>query len=190
VRVTIMAAALVLLGGWSTIGQESIPRALVVDRVDGARICVEYGRPVAQTRRMFGPQGSVGYGTVWRTGADRATTFATDSTLVFAGRRLPRGTYSLFTRPGERRWEIIFNHQHGQWGSLHQPHRDALVVAAVPVTSESVREQFTIFVDDVRTSTDGGVLTLEWGDTSVRVPFGVSSPGHTSLQFKAGCAPR
>ena len=44
--------------------------------IDGAAISVTYGRPSVRARKIMGAL--VPYGTVWRTGADEATTLTTD----------------------------------------------------------------------------------------------------------------
>lgn len=35
--------------------------------------------------------------------------------LAIAGVRVPAGTYSIYTVPGEAEWEIIVNRSYSQW---------------------------------------------------------------------------
>jgi hypothetical protein len=53
----------------------------------------------------------VPYGQVWRTGANMSTdiTFKTD--VLFGGKEVKKGTYSIFTIPEEKEWTIILNSQ-------------------------------------------------------------------------------
>jgi len=82
------------------IGQLSA-RDTVRARIEGASLMIGYGRPAKSGRRIFG--GIVPWGEVWRTGANAATQFSTDRTLVLGGTELPPGKYTLWTlsTPGE-----------------------------------------------------------------------------------------
>src|SRR6187399_1420151 len=83
--------------------------------IDGAAISVTYGRPSVRGRKIMGAL--VPYGTVWRTGADEATTLTTDKAIQIGGTSVPAGTYTLYTLPGESAWQLIVNKQTGQWGT-------------------------------------------------------------------------
>jgi len=172
------ARTLALTVGWFVLAagapaQAPPPRGEIVARVDNARITVSYGRPFMDRSVIFGPSGNVPFNTTWRTGGDAATTFTTDKGLRFGAETLPRGRYSLFSRPGEKAWQLIFNRQVGQWGSLHDPSKDVLRVTAPVVSLSLPREQFTIFVDNLLNDRDGGEIRLEWERVSVRAHFSV-----------------
>ncbi|MFC5412926.1 DUF2911 domain-containing protein [Larkinella bovis] len=83
----------------------------------GKSVKVVYGQPSKKGRVIFGPDGLEKYGKVWRTGADEATeiTFAKD--VVFGGKPVKAGTYTLFTIPDEKEWTVILNSKLGQWGA-------------------------------------------------------------------------
>lgn len=133
----------------------------------GAAVSVAYGRPSKRGRQVMG--GVVPFGQVWRTGANEATRFTTDRDLLFGDVRIPAGTYSLWTVPGPERWEVIFNRQSGQWGTVHRPEEDVARIPAQPrrIEGEPV-EQFTIRIVPQGA---GGALVLAWDDTEVPVPF-------------------
>lgn len=136
----------------------------------GRRIWVDYGRPSMRGRRIMG--GLVPYGRVWRTGANAATTLATDVDLDLGGTRLPRGTYTLYTIPTASGWTLIVNRQTGQWGTQYEPARD---LARIPMRVTTLREpveQFTIALEQGRTGQ--GSLALEWETTRAWVPFRVA----------------
>ena len=65
----------------TTPGKGGSPHETVEWKLDEATITVTYGRPYTKGRKVFG--GLHPYGTVWRTGADEATTLVTDATLMF-----------------------------------------------------------------------------------------------------------
>jgi hypothetical protein len=146
-------------------GQAS-PRDSVTARVGAATVRVDYHRPSMRGRRVFG--GVVPWGELWRTGANAATQLRTDRDLVVGGTRVPAGSYTLWTIPGEREWTLVINRRTGQWGTEHDPAQD---LARVPMRVERTAapvEQFTIAVEP---GPAGGVLALTWENTRASVPL-------------------
>jgi hypothetical protein len=148
--------------------QRASPREEATANVAGAHITVEYGRPFMKGREIFG--GLVPHDKVWRTGADEATILTTDRALVFGTLEVPAGTYSLYTIPGEARWELIVNRQTGQWGTRYDEAQDLGRVPMTVTRLDSPVEQFTI---EIGASNDGGELRFEWAQTRATAPFKV-----------------
>jgi hypothetical protein len=148
--------------------QRASPRESEAATVGGAQVRVEYGRPFMKGRQIFG--GLVPYDKVWRTGADEATLLTTDRALVFGTLEVPPGTYSLYTIPGEDRWELIINRQTGQWGTRYDEAQDLGRVPMQVTRVESPVEQFTI---DIEESNGGGELRLTWAQTRATATFTV-----------------
>ena len=131
---------------------------IVQGAIDGVEITIEYGRPNVKGRTIWG--GLVPYGKIWRAGADEATTISFSADVAIEGQALPAGTYSLFTVPGEERWEIIFNTVSKQWGAYdYDASKDALRVEVVPSASDFV-ETLTFAIGD-------GHVGLHWADLGV-----------------------
>lgn len=150
------------------IAQKASPHETVNATVDGAKISVTYGRPYAKGRKIVG--GLVPYDKVWRTGADEATTIVTDKALMFGNTHVEPGTYTVYTLPGEKAWQLIINKQTGQWGTQYDQAQDlARIPMTVSKTSAPV-EQFTIAVADTPA---GGELRLSWENTQASAPFTV-----------------
>ena len=133
-------------------------------------LTVFYNRPSKKGREIFGAL--VPYGKVWRTGANEATTFETNKDILINGQSLPKGKYSLFTIPGAKDWEVIFNSEMYQWGvkrggiAAIDRKYDALI-AKVPVAeTTAVTELFTISFDD-----GSGALILAWDKTKIEIPI-------------------
>jgi len=146
--------------------QRASPHEKTEATIDGARISVEYGRPFAKGRQIFG--GLVPFGKVWRTGADEATSFVTDKALMFGTLEVPAGAYTLFTIPGEKEWTLVVNKQTGQWGTQYAEAQD---LARVPMTrgaAAAAVEQLTIGLVDTPA---GGTLKVEWADTNATADF-------------------
>jgi hypothetical protein len=138
--------------------------------VDGATITIAYGRPSMRGRRIFGAL--VPYNVVWMPGADEATIFKTTSTLRFGGFSLPAGSYSLYTMPSEKQWQLIFNKRTGQFHTVYPSTED---LVKLPMTAEAVSppvEQLTISA--VSRPQGGGAIQLEWEAMRVSVPFTVT----------------
>src|SRR5437660_11450918 len=82
---------------------------------DGKTITVDYSSPRMRGRKVFGEL--VPYGEVWRTGANEATTFVTDESLItVTGTDIPAGKYTIFTVPNPDKWTVIVNKHTKEWG--------------------------------------------------------------------------
>jgi hypothetical protein len=110
---------------------------------------VTYGRPYKKGRDIFG--GLEKFGSVWRVGADEATTITFNKDTKFGGQLVPKGTYTLFALLEEKEWQIILNGQLGQWGAFdYEKYKNKDVATVkVPVNKlDKTVEQLTIrFVD-------------------------------------------
>lgn len=141
------------------------PPAKMEYKVGDADIVIAYSQPSMKDRVIYGEL--VPYGKIWRTGANEATTFTTSKDVTINGKKLPAGTYSLFTIPGEDEWTIIFNSDAEQWGAYkYNEDKDVLRVKAKPMKNKKT-EQMTF------TPGEGGVIYLDWEET--RVPFTVKA---------------
>jgi hypothetical protein len=148
------------------------PRDTAETRIADARIYVDYGRPFMRGRTIMG--GLVPYGQVWRTGANAATTLVTPRDLRIGATRVPAGTYTLYTLPGESAWQLIVNRQTGQWGTEYDPAQDlARIPMRVERTSAPV-EQFTIALQPG--GGDALDLVMTWENTRVSVPMELVQP--------------
>ena len=152
------------------------PEATVEYNKNGKELSVFYNRPYKKGREIFG--GLVPYNTVWRTGANEATVFKTNTDLLVKGKVLKAGTYSLWTVPGEQTWKVIFNNESGQWGidfngeANRDPAKDVLAVEVPSLTHNKEFEQFTISIEQVGEDLE---LILLWDKTIVVVPITFST---------------
>lgn len=145
------------------------PPAKASATIGAATITIDYAQPSMRGRKIMGEL--VPYDKVWRTGANAATTLKTTAALDFRGTLVPAGTYTLYTLPGEKGWKLIINKQTGQWGTQYDQAQDlARVDLTVGATSAPV-EQFAIAL--AGTGGPAGLLTMEWENTKLTVPFTV-----------------
>jgi hypothetical protein len=135
------------------------PQQTAEGTIDGAKIKIVYNAPSARGRKMLGEKEP--YGKVWRTGADKATTFEVDKPVKIEGKDLAAGKYELFTIPGENEWVIIFQKFGDQWGAYsYKESNDVLRVSVKPKKPDNFVETFNIAVgkNDVQ---------LKWENTAV-----------------------
>jgi hypothetical protein len=154
---------------------------------EGKWIVVDYGRPILRGRTdIFGSGADYGKkvnddGPVWRAGANQTTRFKTEVPLVFAGKTLAAGEYSVFVdlKPGA--WTLIFSTQPHQtkydpnnktetFGAYNYDSKfDVLRVPMTTSTGTLSIDQFTIaFVDMTQ---QGGTLAMAWEKTVATVAF-------------------
>jgi hypothetical protein len=132
-----------------------------------SRIAITYGQPHARGRQVLG--GLIPMDTVWRFGANMATTMHTDVDFRLGDLRVPPGDYSLFvlyTRPG---WFLIVNGGTGQWGTDRDPSKDLGRVPLVARTLGEPEESLSIYlVPEAANPASGagdlrGAMRIKWG---------------------------
>ena len=145
------------------------PPATAEATIGGKKISTKYSTPSMRGRKIMG--GLVPFDKVWRTGANEATTLITEADLMIGNLHIPKGTYTLYTLPGEKEWKLIVNKQTGQSGTVYNEDQD---LGRVPLQVKQVTapvERFVIALD--ATNDKGGVLKMTWENTEVSVPFTV-----------------
>jgi hypothetical protein len=141
--------------------------ALVTQRIGITDITVNYHRPLANGRQIWGKV--VPYGNVWRAGANENTTISFSDPVTVQGQALDKGTYGLHMIPGETQWTVIFSKNATSWGSFtYKQEEDALRVNVKPQTAEA-HDALAYDFDDVKA--DSTVVTMRW--EKVAVPFKV-----------------
>jgi hypothetical protein len=144
------------------------PRQAYRARVKGANVWIDYSRPAARGRPLWGAL--VPYGNVWRLGANDAAHIAVDKTIQMGDLTLAPGTYTLFLLPTADDWTLIVNRQTGMSGLDYDAAQDVGRVKLQKQTLERPAESLTI---DVQETTAGGTLGISWGSIRASVPFTV-----------------
>jgi hypothetical protein len=141
--------------------------ALVTQRIGITDITINYHRPLANGRQIWGKV--VPYGQVWRAGANENTTISFSDPVMIEGQPLEKGTYGLHMIPGETQWTVIFSKNSTSWGSFaYKQQEDALRVTVKPQPAGDYNA-LTYDFDDVKP--DSIVVTMRWD--KVAVPFKV-----------------
>jgi hypothetical protein len=81
------------------------PGATVSQEIGLATVTIEYSRPQARGREIFG--GLVPYRKIWRTGANSPVKLTTTHTIKFGDSELQAGSYALYTIPENKKWTIL-----------------------------------------------------------------------------------
>lgn len=146
-------------------------RGSVSQDVAFTRITVEYGRPVARGRALFGKL--VPWDSVWHPGADSATRIVFDHDVLLEGHPVKAGEYSLWLVPHERApWTFIVSRAaHTFHKPYPGPSLDALRVSVTPETASHMETLAIYFPLVLR---DDAVLRIHWGETAV--PIRIKAP--------------
>jgi hypothetical protein len=141
----------------------------VSQHIADTTITVDYNRPVARGRELFGRL--VPYGRIWCPCADDATTVEVSTAVKVDGHDLPAGKYSLWTEPQPEQWTVIFNKNSATWHTRYPEGQDALRMQVKPRAGNHMETLAFYFpVVDGRKAE----LVLHWG--TVVVPLAIEVP--------------
>jgi DUF2911 family protein len=159
----------ILVSMCSVASAQGNPRGKAKLEVSGKTVSVEYGRPSLKGRSVQDLLGQLPADGVWRLGADTSTTFTTSGDLMFGDTKVAAGTYSLWAQKGaDGNWKLVFNSQHGQWGTQHDASKDVASVATKQSRAANPPDEVTISLVKAKT---GGTIAIEWGDLRLAADF-------------------
>ena len=142
------------------------PTATITQKVGVSDISVEYSRPGAKGREIFG--GLVSYGKMWRTGANKATKITFNENCVFGGAKVKKGSYSLFTIPGEKEWTVVLNKNTELWGvGEYDEENQVCSIVAKAINTKDFTESFTI--DFGTFQSFSAIMSLKWANTKIDI---------------------
>ena len=150
-------------------GPKPSQRCTVSQRINDTAVTIDYSRPVARGRELFGKL--VPYGRVWCPGADDATTIDVTTDITVDGHALPKGKYSLWAEPNAEKWVVIFNRVPNVFHTRYPAGQDALRVEVTPRAGQHMETLAFYFpVVEGRKAE----LVFHWG--TVVVPLGIEVP--------------
>ncbi len=147
------------------------PKSTLSQVVGLTDVTVEYSRPSAKGRTIFGDL--VPFGQLWRTGANANSTVSFSEDVVINGTTLKKGKYAIFTIPKADMWEVDFYATTDNWG-LPENWDENDVAARTnvnPIALGNHVETFTMAVNNI--TNDGATLDISWEKTMVSVKFEV-----------------
>ena len=167
IRVLLATSAVIV----ATQGVPFSQHGSVTQRVSHTSIQVEYNRPVARGRALFGAL--VKWDSVWHPGADSASRISFDKDVVVEGKPIAAGEYTVWLIPRERGdWTFILSSAARVFHSPYPgPNSDVL---RVPVTPERGAHMEVLAYYFPIVARDSTVMRMHWGETIVPVRIKVS----------------
>ena len=170
-----MAAGLALVLSLSASAQiqtpQASPKATIEQVVGLTNVKIEYSRPSARGRAVYGEL--VPFGRLWRTGANANTIVTFGDDVIIAGKTLKAGKYALYTQPKADSWDIIFYTDTNNWG-LPEKWDDTKEAVRATVKPEFLNrpvETLNIAVNGL--DSDYAFLEISWEKTLVALKFEV-----------------
>jgi hypothetical protein len=130
-------------------------------------VTIEYSRPAAKSRTIFGDL--VPFGKIWRTGANSATKITFSDDVKLEGKDVKAGTYALYTIPNKDSWDLMLYKDLTLGGNVaeYKAENEVLKLQVKPTTLSNKIESFTINMADVMPAS--ATLELLWEHTRVPV---------------------
>jgi Protein of unknown function (DUF2911) len=149
------------------------PFATVTQRVDSTTITIEYYRPSARGRTIFGAL--VRWGDLWTPGANWATTLEVSRDVRIEGHPLPRGKYSLWLIPvrSPDPWTVVLSRAARRFHVVRPDPQDDALRFSMPADSGPYREMLTFSFPLV--TRGEATLAFEWAGTVMPLRFDVGS---------------
>lgn len=173
IALSLFLAGTFALGNAQVKTPQSSPASTVKQAIGLAEVTVEYSRPSAKDRKVFG--NLVPMNQVWRTGANGSTDITFSSEVDFGGVKVPAGKYALYTIPGNDSWEVVLYKDTEQWGAPKELKNDLIAAKAKGKVEKNPLfvESFSIGFNDFKT--DKANLMISWENTIVKVPITIDS---------------
>jgi hypothetical protein len=130
-------------------------------------VTVEYSRPAAKGRKIFGDV--VPFGKVWRTGANGTTKITFSDDVKLEGKDVKAGTYGLYSIPDKDSWQIMLYSDLELAGNVNDYKQEKEVVRFTVKTGKTAVkvESFTINIDNVMPTE--ATIGLMWENTAVAI---------------------
>jgi hypothetical protein len=132
---------------------------------NGKKVKIVYSRPFMRGRTIWGvvvPQDSI-----WRTGANAATSLITEANIMLGNMRVPRGSYTLYSVPGEKAFTLIISKK-TPGRPDYDPAMDLARLEMKKTAAASPIDPFRIWFE--RSGKNGGIFHLGWADRVYSLP--------------------
>jgi len=134
--------------------------------INGVQFQLDYGTPSRRGRDIWG--GLITYGELWRTGANKATHFTINESILLGDLEVPVGKYTLFTIPEENGGTLIVNMQTGQNGQRYDESQD---LGRTAMTTRNLDESVEVFTIEVVERKEHSELMLKWSTKVYVIPI-------------------
>ena len=156
------------------------PTTTIVQKIGISNVIIDYSRPGVKKREIFG--GLVPFNKIWRTGANKATKITFEENCIFGGAKVKKGSYSLFTIPGEEEWTVLLNRETELWGAGdYNEENEVLRIAVEPEETKDFTESFTIDFGNFKSFS--AILSIKWANTLINVEIETMSAKKVQNEF-------
>ena len=166
---------LLLFTGYFAFSQINTPRvspATKVEQMVGlTELKLEYSRPSMRGREIFG--NLVPFNKIWRTGADNSTKISFSTDVVIAGQIVNSGTYSVFSIPNQKEWDIILYSDTEIWGVPRDWSEEKIVFSSKFSVNQIDKAVETFTVSFNKLTNNDVSLNISWENTSVDIKIEV-----------------
>lgn len=147
------------------------PSAKFTQEVGLTTITLEYSRPSMKGRAIFGDL--VPMDKMWRTGANKNTmiTFSTDVTV--GGKDLKAGTYAIFTKPMNDKWEVYFYTDTNNWGTPDNWDDSKVAAMAMAKSTKLPVSMESLMITMGNLKNNSAELQFIWENTLASLEIGV-----------------
>ena len=159
------------------------PYSTVSQKIGFSEVRIEYSRPSARGRVVFGDL--VPFGKVWRTGANASTKLSIQEEITIQDNfKLTPGLYSIYTIPNKDEWTIIINKDPWLWGAFgYKANYDAIRFNVKPQALKEQVETFTIQFANVCSSC--AEIQMMWDYTKVSFRISTNAEEKVLGQIKS-----
>jgi len=159
------------------------PFAKIEQTVGLTHVTLEYSRPSAKDRIVFG--NLVPWDKLWRTGANASTKVTFSDDVVIDGKTLSKGTYAIYSIPGQAFWDVFF-YKDIENNGLPQKWDESKIALYTKMDMEEFPipvETFTILFGDL--TNDSASLTFIWDEFYGKLTFNVPTKQITLASIEA-----
>ena len=166
-RASLVSFAILSLLTAPRLGAQGYPfsqRGATEQRVAFTDIHIEYGRPTARGRALFGAL--VPWDSIWHPGADLATQISISQDITLEGRPVAKGRYTIWLVPrATGAWTFILNRttniQHTPYPGADS---DVLRIDVTPDQASQLETLTYLFPAVLR---DEATVRMQWGTTGI-----------------------
>ncbi len=152
------------------------PKGNISQIVGNTLIEVEYERPSARKRQIFGSL--VPWNKIWRTGAGNCSKIRFNKDVEIGSQKIPAGNYSIFTIPNPKEWIIILNKDTTLYGSYDYDYKkDIARFIVIPEVSNRFYETLNF---DMELNQHNAKMYISW--TNIQVSFDIKTSTNTEIE--------
>ncbi|WP_108803290.1 DUF2911 domain-containing protein [Aquimarina sp. Aq107] len=145
------------------------PSSKTTQTVGLTEIEIEYSRPSKRNRIIFGENGIIPFGELWRTGANAATKISFNDDITISGTILKKGTYTILTKPEKSNWQVYFySYKSGNWNT-YVNQKPIASITTKTIEKKEISESFLIYIDSI--TLDSAELVFSWGTIKIILPL-------------------